>query len=209
MYHKKYNLFAVLLVLSLTGCSTPFQKVFNEKIEKTGESSNLSNAPAKERGETCTETTCLPDASEQAVIQTAVNECERAVKNDFVVEHVVTDLESMANIATSIFAMPTTLISGVVNALASPFGGGKDETSDKSKLGLDTTKLGELRSAGADFIKNNNLLKRDEAYYASLYNAVIAVCPNDGQLIGGARFEKMKKGTPFNRTYLYLKPAEK
>ena len=57
-------------------------------------------------------------------------------------------------------------------------------------------------TAVVTFLANNNQLKRNAAYYASLYNATLAACPNNSTIMFSPNHERLHRLNEKNRCLL-------
>ncbi|QWF71791.1 hypothetical protein KEF85_04780 [Methylomonas paludis] len=180
--NNKLSVLVALLLFFGMGCSSPFQREYK----------NFGSASLKHPNETTqiALSDVKLDSYQIATIQTAVDECARAIKRDSVIGSALLDGEGILQAATAVITFPESTVVSILSAFAKPFGGA---TSTPPPPSLTNDEVTELWTAGKAFVANNAPIERNVRYYSGLYNAVGSVCPYNGQLIGGFKFEKSKQ----------------
>lgn len=131
------------------------------------------------------------DGYEQALIQTAINECERSIRQDFYVEDIIDGLSQAVGTILSFAGSPTTILDKLITPIFSSFG--VNSNTKPSSSVLSDTDRETMGKAATQFISTNYLLKRNSAYYASLYNATLAACPNKSNILFPPKHENLNR----------------
>jgi len=183
MLNKNYKYaLTTCCVIAISGCSspTPFQRQYvSLPKDDHGVLLDINNPHAQE-------TTITPDGNESIVIQAAVDECARAVRNDTLEAEGLSDIEGLIKAGAGVFTFPATTVSTLLTAASVPFVG----NTTTPPAAPDPAKLW---TAGKNFVENNKNIQRTQAYYQGLYNTVGYACPSNQQLFGSFKFEKLRR----------------